>query len=71
VRPGRAADYSPPSSAAVMEEYSYTSTHPLGHTGPVTGSLYLFFYYNIIILRDHRSICGSSLTETSLCGAYL
>jgi len=22
-----------------MEEYSYTSTHPLGHTGPVTGSL--------------------------------
>ena len=36
----RAADHSPPSSAAVMEEYSYTSTHPLGHTGPVTGSLY-------------------------------
>ena len=26
---------------AVMEEYSYTSTHLLGHTGPVTGSLYL------------------------------
>ena len=44
VRPGRAADHSPPSSAAVMEEYSYTSTHPLGHTGPVTGSLYLYFY---------------------------
>jgi len=41
VRPGRAADHSLPSSAAVMEEYSYTSTHPLGHTGPVTGSLYL------------------------------
>ena len=39
VRPGRAADHSPPSRAAVMEEYSYTSTHPLGHTGPVTGSL--------------------------------
>ena len=44
VRPGRAADQSPPSSAAVMEEYSYTSTHPMGHTGPVTGSLYLFFF---------------------------
>ena len=42
VRPGRAADHSPPSSAAVMEEYSYTSTHYLGHTGPVTGSLYLY-----------------------------
>jgi hypothetical protein len=40
VRPGRAADHSPPSSAAVKEEYSYTSTHPLDYTGPVTGSLY-------------------------------
>jgi len=40
-RSGRAADHSPPSSAAVMEEYSYTSTHRLGHTGPGTGSLYL------------------------------
>jgi len=46
VRPGRVADHSPPSSAAVMEEYSYTSTHPLDHTGPVTGSLY-FTLYNI------------------------
>jgi len=44
VRPGRAADLSQPSHVAVMEEYSYTSTHPLGHTGPVTGSLYLYFY---------------------------
>ena len=43
MRPGRAADHSPPSSAAVMEEYSYTSTHPLGHTGPVTGKLYLLY----------------------------
>jgi len=41
VRPGRAADHSPPSSAAVMEEKSFTSTHPLGHTGPVVGTLYL------------------------------
>ena len=24
-----------------MQQYSYTSTHPLGHTGPLTGSLYL------------------------------
>ena len=29
------------SSAAVMEKQSYTSSHPLGHTGPVMGSLYL------------------------------
>jgi hypothetical protein len=41
VRSGRAADPSPPSSAEVMEEWSYTSTHPLGHTRPVTGLLYL------------------------------
>jgi len=40
-QPGHAADHSPSSSVAVIEEYSYTSTHPLGHTGPVTGSLYL------------------------------
>jgi hypothetical protein len=42
VRPGRAADHSPPSSAEVMEEYSYNSTQPLGHTGPVTGLIYLY-----------------------------
>jgi len=39
VRPERAVDHSPPSSATVMGEYSYTSTHPLGHTGPVKGLL--------------------------------
>ena len=42
MRPERAAYHSPPSSAAVMEEYSYTSTDPLGHTGRVTRSLYLY-----------------------------
>ena len=44
VRPGRVAAHSRPSSAAVMEEYSYTS-HPLGHVGPVTVSLYLYCRY--------------------------
>ena len=47
MRPGRAADHSPPSSAVVMEEQSYTSTHPLGHTGPVTRSLYLYVMSSI------------------------
>ena len=28
-------------------------------------------YYNITISWGHRRICGSSLTETSLCCAYL
>ena len=27
--------------------------------------------YYIVILWDHRRICCPSLTETSLCGAYL
>jgi len=44
VQPGCAADHSPPSSAAVMEEWGYTPTHPLGHTRPVTGSLYLLHF---------------------------
>jgi len=39
LRPGRAADHLPLSSAAVMEEQSYTCTHPLGHIRPLTGSL--------------------------------
>jgi len=50
MRLGRAADHSPPSSAAVVEEYSYTSTHPLGYTGPVTGSLYLYLYVGLFKL---------------------
>jgi len=28
-----------------MEEQSYASTHPLGHTGSVTGNLYLLYEY--------------------------
>jgi hypothetical protein len=36
-RPERGADHPPPSSAEVKKEYSYTSTHPLGHCRPVTG----------------------------------
>ena len=43
--PGRAAGHSPPSSTAVMEEYSYTCTHPLSHTGPVTRSLCLLYFH--------------------------
>jgi len=31
-----------------MEEYSYNPTQPLGHTGPVAGSLYLLFYISKI-----------------------
>jgi len=47
---GLAADHSPPSSAAVMEEWSYTSIHPLGHTRPVMGNFYLFLYRAALII---------------------
>jgi hypothetical protein len=36
--PGRAADHSLLSSAAVMEEYSYTSTQPLGQNRACNGN---------------------------------
>jgi hypothetical protein len=48
-RPGCDADPSPPSSAMVKEEYSYTSTPRMGHTACTEpqclykGALYLFF----------------------------
>jgi hypothetical protein len=50
VRPMRDTDPSPPPSAEVMEDYSYTCTHRLGHTGPVTGLLYLYLYDLLHIL---------------------
>jgi len=71
VWPGRAADHSPPSSAAVMEE----STHPLGHTGPVTESLYLYLYflstlyYKIFLLkyRNYVSCVNLDVFPTLFC----
>ena len=60
MRPGRAADHSPHSSAAVMEEYSYTSTHSLGHTGPVTGSLYLYIYCTLLNADSNNEILNNT-----------
>ena len=60
MRPDRAADHSPSSSAAVMGQKSYTSTHPLGLTGPVKGSIYLTFTctkIRIIYLGKKRRLC--------------
>ena len=47
VRPGHAADHSPPSSATVMEGQSYTSTHPLGHNWAFNGNTTTFFFYRM------------------------
>ena len=41
-----------------MEEYSYTSTQILGHTGPVTGTLYFTLLYFTTVIDF--SLCGSS-----------
>jgi len=65
VQPGHAADHSPPSSAVVMEEYSYNSTHPLGHIGPVTGSLYLF--YICIYTSNFIHLHNFSMTNMFCC----
>ena len=65
MRPGRAADHSRPSSAAIMEQYSYTSTHPLGHTGPVTGSLYLYLFTSFVSLWISRDSRDSSVGTAS------
>ena len=59
----RAADHSPPSSAAVIEEQSYTSTHPVGHTGPVIGITLTFLYIS-------RRIQGGSQHAISPCSFY-
>jgi len=67
VRPGRAADHSPPSSAAVMENYSYTSTQSLGHTGPVMGSLYLLNH--VWIFTDFHTSPIPNFMEIRLVGA--
>jgi len=63
---GRAADHSSPSSAAVMEEYSYTPTHLLGHTGSVTGSLYLF-----LLSLNATEGCWAVSTISHIIDAYI
>ena len=62
----------PPVSPA--RPYTPFSPEPYApHSQPISFSILspAQWYYNIIILWDHRRICGPSLTETSICGAYL
>jgi hypothetical protein len=62
VRPGSAADHSPPSSAEVMEELSYTSTHPLGQTGHVKGYFnFLHGYYHSTDLQTQKILDVSGM----------
>ena len=74
MQPGRGADHSSPSSAPVMKEKRYTSTYPLGHTGPVTGSLYLYIYIYMCVCvcvcdrLQHTGIYSVSGASTSRHG---
>jgi len=58
---GRAADHSPPSSAEVLEDKSYTSTPLWATTGPVTGLLYLYLLTIYTTLCTHIVYCLSFL----------
>ena len=49
-----------------MQEYSYTSTHPLSHTGPVTGSLYLLKPFKVWRLYDGVYF-AAFLCQTARC----
>ena len=50
-----------------------TVLNTVGKCNTMVSTIILYYntvlYYNIIILLDHRRICGPSLTEMSLCGA--
>ena len=41
---------------------SYTSTHPLGHTGRVMGSLYLFYSSSSSSNKRRRSVGGGHVS---------
>ena len=71
MRPMRAADHSPPSSTAVMEEYSYTSTHTVGHNGPVTESLYILPLYIYIYMRSGSTSNEARTLFQMRSGQYL
>jgi len=51
-----------------MEEYTYTSTHLLGHTGPVTGKLYLYLYTLYCTVVHNISFLSTSASYN--CGLY-
>jgi hypothetical protein len=61
----RDADHTPPSSAEVKKELSYTSTHPMGPPGPVTGFPLPSLSYCCTVV--HIDI----LYNTVLCTQYL
>jgi len=55
------SSYSPPSNAAIMERYSYTSTHPLGHNRACNGNTVLL-PLTVIVLE-----CSDGENPRNLC----
>ena len=51
-RPGRDADPSPPSSAVVNKEYSYTSTSPMGRTACTEPQCLYKVQFTVFYLED-------------------
>jgi hypothetical protein len=71
-RPGREADPSPPSSAVVMKEQSYTSTSPMGRTACTEPQclykcdLYLFFHQEAIRANESQLITILANNKTAI-----
>jgi len=63
VRPGRAADHSPPSSAAVMEEARY---RPSGPHRACNGKTLPFFYHHLYLLIPRSRVLLEKLTGFQL-----
>jgi hypothetical protein len=68
---GRAADHSPPSNTKVMEEQSYTSTHPLGHNRTCNGINVLPFFKKLgsSMLITFPQLSVTFLSSSILCSA--
>jgi hypothetical protein len=72
VLPGRAAEHSPPSSAVVMEEESYISTHPLGHNRACNGNtLPLLAILMTVTLLWKAVFVGASCLVSFCCLSYI
>jgi hypothetical protein len=57
-------DHTPPSSAEVKKELSYTSTHPMGPPGPVMGFPLPPLFLHTHEVRKFGQRYGSRLTDS-------
>ena len=62
----RDADHTPPSSAEVKKELSYTSTHPMGAPGPVTGFPPPFCLSSLYMRQIYQRLQGTIKFKPSM-----